>query len=40
MHFVSVDGMKFNEIDGEIDRRSHMGDYRLDDKEDNEGRPL
>lgn len=36
----SIEGLKFNAIDNTIDRRSHMGDYKLDDKEDCEGRPL
>ncbi|KAF6024070.1 NUDT9 [Bugula neritina] len=39
----SIEGLKFNTIDGNIDRRSHMGEYSLDSGENDEfckGRPL
>ena len=39
--YYSIAGLKFNTIDGKIDRRSHMGDYQLDeDDEDTKGRPM
>lgn len=36
----SLDGLKFNSVDGKVNRQSHMGEYKLDDKEDSVGRPL